>query len=74
MFVKVIVNANSKKEEIMETGPNRLRVSVRQKAERNMANTRVIELVARHFHLSTKQVRIINGHQSPSKMLSVDTD
>lgn len=74
MFVKVSVIANSKKEYVKELRPSRLEIAVREKAERNMANARVIELVALHFHLPTKRVRIINGHQSPSKLLSVDTD
>jgi len=74
MFVKVNTRVNSKKEYVKKVGENRLEVAVREKAERNMANKRVIELVALHFGLSIKQIRIINGHQSPSKMLSVDND
>ena len=47
-------------------------ISVREAAERNLANGRVLELVARHFKLPVGKVRIISGHHSPSKILSVD--
>jgi uncharacterized protein YggU (UPF0235/DUF167 family) len=45
---------------------------VREKAERNLANKRVLEIIAEAFNVSVKKVRIINGHQSPSKILAVD--
>jgi uncharacterized protein YggU (UPF0235/DUF167 family) len=47
-------------------------ISVREKAERNMANTRVLELVAEHFKIPVKKVRIVNGHHHPSKLLIIE--
>jgi len=47
-------------------------ISVREKAERNLANTRVLELVAMHFKVSTNKVRIVNGHRSPSKLIIIE--
>jgi uncharacterized protein YggU (UPF0235/DUF167 family) len=47
-------------------------ISVKEKAERNMANARVLELVALHFKVPVNKVRIINGHKHPSKLLVVD--
>ena len=47
-------------------------ISVREKAERNMATTRILELVAKHFEVPVNRVRIVNGHRSPSKLLVVD--
>ena len=49
-------------------------VSVREKAERNMANVRVIEMVAEHFGVSVKKVRIVNGHHHSSKLIVVEND
>ncbi len=69
MYVHVKVNANSRKESFEEAKPGYFNISVREKAEGNMANKRVIELIQTHF--KTKNVRIINGHQSPSKLVSV---
>ena len=72
MYIKVKVQAGSKKEDIKKKGKDSYIISVRQKAERNEANKRVIEIVASLFNVSIKNVRIINGHQSPSKLLSIN--
>lgn len=55
----------------MQKTKDHFEVSVRELAERNLANRRIIELVARHFKLPVGKVRIISGHHSPSKILNV---
>lgn len=72
MYIKVHVQAGAKKEVFEKESEDHFAVSVKEPAERNMANRRVLELVARHFGISPGKVRIINGHHSPSKLLSVD--
>ncbi|KKP81162.1 MAG: hypothetical protein UR80_C0007G0003 [Parcubacteria group bacterium GW2011_GWB1_35_5] len=47
-------------------------VSVKEKAERNEANNRVLALVASHFKVPVAKVRIVNGHRHPSKLLVVE--
>ena len=74
MFIKIKVFPDQKKEAFSVVGDNRFEARVRVPAERNLANTRVIELVAEHFGISTKQVRIISGHHHPSKILSVESE
>jgi uncharacterized protein YggU (UPF0235/DUF167 family) len=69
MYIRVRVIAGAKKEQVVVETPDHFTISVREKAERNMANTRVIEIIGTHF--GTKKVRIINGHHSPVKLLSV---
>lgn len=71
MYIKVRVHPGSKKESVQEIGENRLEIWVKEKAERNMANHRICEIVASKLGVRVPDVRIINGHQSPSKMLSV---
>jgi uncharacterized protein YggU (UPF0235/DUF167 family) len=71
MYVKVRVIADAKKESLEETSPDHFKISVREPAERNLANRRIVELVAAHHKLPPKQVRIISGHTSPSKILSI---
>ena len=51
-----------------------LDISVKEKAERNMANTRVLELVAEHFKIPKNKVRIITGHHHPSKLMVIDCE
>ena len=72
MYIHVKVRAGAKKEMIEKISSDHFAVSVREKAERNMANRRVAELLAGEFHVSVKQVRLLNGHHSPSKVFSVN--
>ena len=74
MYIKARVVAGAKKESFTVKSPDTVHVAVREKAERNMANGRVIELVAAHWKVPRGKVRIVSGHQSPGKILSVDID
>lgn len=74
MYIKAKVLAGSKKEYLKEKSTDHFDVAVKEPAERNMANRRVIELVAMHFKIPAGKVRLISGHHSPSKILSVDVD
>jgi uncharacterized protein YggU (UPF0235/DUF167 family) len=73
MYIHVKAVVNTKKERIEQLKKeNHFIVSVREKAELNMANKRIILIIANHFSVPIGAVRIINGHQSPSKILSVE--
>lgn len=72
MFIHVKVKADSKKESLKQKSEDHFELSVREPAERNLANTRVIEVIALHFKIPVTKVRIINGHHSPSKLLSIN--
>jgi uncharacterized protein YggU (UPF0235/DUF167 family) len=74
MYVKVNVVAGAKKESFLEKGDNSFVAMVKEPAERNLANKRVIKLVAKHYATPENRVRIINGHHHPSKLFSVDID
>jgi uncharacterized protein YggU (UPF0235/DUF167 family) len=72
MYIKVVVNANSKKENLIKKNDDHFEIWVREKAENNIANKKVIEILAKHFDISSKNIRIINGHHHPHKLLVVD--
>jgi uncharacterized protein YggU (UPF0235/DUF167 family) len=72
MYIKVKVQAGAKNEEIKRKNNDTFLIKVREKAERNLANKRVCELLAQYFEISLNKIRIINGHQSPSKILSIN--
>lgn len=72
MYVRVRVTTKAKKEAVTPEGSDRLRICVRERAERNAANVRVITLVARHFQVPEESVRLVRGHHRPSKLLEVD--
>jgi uncharacterized protein YggU (UPF0235/DUF167 family) len=73
MYIHVKVTTGVKKEIFKKKSEDHFEISVKEKAERNMANSRVLELVAEHFKIPVNKVRIINGHHHPSKLLIVES-
>jgi uncharacterized protein YggU (UPF0235/DUF167 family) len=69
MHIKVKVTAGSRTEQIVQKCENNYAMSVKEKAERNLANKRVLEIL-RDLHPG-KSVRIVKGHHSPSKIFEV---
>jgi uncharacterized protein YggU (UPF0235/DUF167 family) len=72
MYIRVTVTPSAKKELFKERREGEFEISVREKAERNLANIRVLELVAEHFNVSRGSVKIVAGHRSSKKILSVE--
>ena len=74
MYISVHVSAGAKRELVEVLPKGRLKVSVKEPAERNMANKRVRELVAAHFFLPINKVRLISGHTSPAKIFDIEVE
>lgn len=72
MYLKVRVIAGAKKEKFEQKSEEIFEISVKEKATQNMANKRIQELIARHFGIIKGNVKIISGHRSPSKIISVN--
>jgi uncharacterized protein YggU (UPF0235/DUF167 family) len=72
MYVHVKVTSSARKEILKQKNKDHFEISVAEKAERNMANTRVLELIAEHFKISVNKVRIVNGHRHPSKLIVIE--
>lgn len=73
MYIKVFVTPGAKKEKVEEKGDT-LAISVREPASGNRANDRVREIVALREGVAVGKVRILTGHRSRSKMVSVATN
>ncbi len=71
MYIKVKVKTRRKREEVEKVNENTFHISVREKAERNMANTRILEILSLELKIPINKIRIINGHQSPTKLISI---
>ena len=71
-YIHVKVVAGAKKESFTKKSEDHFQILVKERAERNQANTRVIALVAEYFNIPKNKVRIVNGHQSPSKLMVVE--
>ena len=72
MYIHVLVTAGAKKESLKKKSEDHFEISVKEKAENNLANIRVLELVAEHFNVPKNKVRIVNGHRHPSKLLVIE--
>ncbi len=71
-YIHVKVTAGMRKETFKQKSEDHFEISVKEKAERNMANNRVLQLIAEHFKVSKNKVRIVNGHRHPSKLIVLD--
>ena len=70
MYIKIHVIPESKEESIVDKG-GVVYVSVREKAEQGAANRRMLELLRASLPAYAK-FRIVSGHHSPHKIVSVD--
>ncbi|KKQ87757.1 MAG: hypothetical protein UT09_C0010G0022 [Parcubacteria group bacterium GW2011_GWF2_38_8] len=71
-YIHLKVMTGTRKESFRQKSEDHFEVSVREKAEHNLANKRVLELVSLHFKIPASKIRIINGHRNPSKLLVVE--
>ncbi|TSC65094.1 MAG: hypothetical protein G01um101491_25 [Parcubacteria group bacterium Gr01-1014_91] len=72
MYIKVFVTPDAKRERVEEKGET-LAIAVREPASGNLANTRVREIIAERFKAPFGKVRILTGHRSRVKMISINS-
>lgn len=70
MYIKIKVVADSRNEKVEQKKEDEYHIWVKEKAEQNMANRRILEILGEIF--SGKDIRIISGHHSPSKIISIN--
>ncbi len=71
MYIKVFVTPDAKREKVEEKG-EALMISVKEPAVGNRANTRVREIIAERAGKPVEKVRILTGHRSRAKMISIN--
>lgn len=74
MYVKVRVIPKAKKETVSKIDDQIFEMTVKEPAERNLANNRIKELLAEEYGVKIESVRIISGHHSGSKMFDVKVE
>ena len=72
MYIKAVVKAGMKKESLVKKSEDHFEISVKEKAENDMANKRVVKLLAEYFKVSVKKIRMVNGHRHPHKLLFIE--
>ncbi len=71
MYIKIKVIAGAKKELVERVSEDTLHISVREEAEMNQANRRVLAIV-RELYPEAGDVRLVSGHHSSAKIVSVE--
>lgn len=72
MYIRVRVTAGARKERVTKEDKNTFYIQVKEPAERNMANKRIRAILAQELGVSESNIRLLTGHQSPTKMYSVE--
>ncbi len=70
-LVRVKVWPDAGEELVKKDKKDRLEIFVREPPSRNRANKRVCELVALRYKVPAKSVRIVSGHRTRGKIVSV---
>lgn len=69
---KIRVITGAKKEEVIKKDKDTYIIKVKEKAERNLANKRIKEILSDIFNVGSKDIQIIKGFQSPSKLVKIN--
>ena len=74
MQVKVRVTAGARRESVEKENDTTFRIKVREPRERNLANSRIRELLAAEFRVEGKAIRLISGQRSGAKTFDILLD
>ncbi len=70
MYIKIRVLTGVRKEVFNKVADDECHISVKEKAERNEANRRVLEIIKQEY--GCERVKLVSGHHHPSKIVSID--
>lgn len=70
-LIKVKVRTESRKNSVIKVKEDEFIVETMHKPRQGDANRSVISLIADYFKIPPSYVRIIKGHTSPSKIISL---
>jgi uncharacterized protein YggU (UPF0235/DUF167 family) len=71
MLIKVKAFPCSREDKVIKKSQDSFDVFVEAEAERNMANKRIIELLAGYFGIPQTKVKMIKGFKEPSKIFDI---
>ncbi len=73
MNIRVVITPSARKEKIEKAGENTWRISVKEPALNNRANTRMREIIALQYGVPVTHIFLVTGRRSRSKMVRVIT-
>lgn len=72
MYIRVQAIPGARRERVTKKDDTTYLIEVKEPRERNLANARIREILARELGVTTAQVQMLTGHRSSSKMYSID--
>ena len=72
MYLKLKVTPDAREESLVKISEDHFEIRVKEPAENNRANRRILALMREYFGSRAKAIRIVIGHHSLSKIVSVD--
>jgi uncharacterized protein YggU (UPF0235/DUF167 family) len=69
MLLKIKVKTGSRTEKVEKKAEDLYFVSIKEKAERNMANKRILEIMRSLY--PNQSVKLVKGQRSPAKIIEV---
>lgn len=69
MFIKIRAITDAPKEVIQKEAENHFVIYIREPAERNLANKRILEIMRTEY--PNTNIKMIKGHRSPSKIVEI---
>ena len=76
MFIKIKVKTGSRQEQVRKISEDLYEVDLREEAENNAANDRLVAIFRELYkgaETGRTSIRIVKGHHSPHKIISVET-
>ena len=71
MLIKVKANVLSKEDKVIKKSEDSFEVFVKVDVQRNMANKRIIELLAEYFNLPQYRIKMIKGFKESNKIFNI---
>lgn len=74
MLIKIHVTTEAKKETVEKIADDRYDISLREPAEDNRANERILEIMRDIYGDKNLygRIRIVSGHHAPAKIISIE--
>ncbi len=72
MIVRVRVKADAARETQITISDNKMQFSVKEPATDNRANDRVRSMLAAHYRVPVRDVRLVSGHRHASKTFEIE--
>jgi uncharacterized protein (TIGR00251 family) len=70
-YLKIKVTPNAKKNEIIESSNNFMRVKINASPEKGRANKELIKFLAKHLNIKKSAILIKSGEKSRTKIIQI---